>query len=89
MANGKIERIKDIFVGCKLTLNNHSFQIDLMPIMINSFDVIVGMYCLSPHHPKMMCYEKVVCLNLPNNENLIIYGHKPEMNLQIISCIKA
>ncbi|KAL7610004.1 uncharacterized protein LOC111912952 [Lactuca sativa] len=30
MANGKNEKTNDIYIGCTLTLNNHSFQIDLM-----------------------------------------------------------
>ena len=59
-----------------------------MPVTISSFDVIIGMDWLSPHHAVILCYEKVVCLNMKNNETLFIYGDKPDMNLQIISCIK-
>ena len=78
MANGKVEDNNDIFLGCTLTLNNYSFQIDLMSVTIKSFDIIIGMDWLSPHHADILCYE-----------TLIIYGNKPDMNLQIISCIKA
>ncbi|KAI3740564.1 hypothetical protein L2E82_31032 [Cichorium intybus] len=42
MANGKTESTNDIYIGCTLTLDDHSFQIDLMPVRIGSFDVIVG-----------------------------------------------
>ena len=42
MANGKKESVNDIFIGCTLTLENHSFPIDLMPVSIKSFDVIIG-----------------------------------------------
>lgn len=89
MANGKTETTKDVYVGCTLTLNNHSFQIDLMPVNIRSFDVIIDMDWLSPHHADIMCHEKAVHLQLPNHETLIIYGDKPCANLRLISCIKA
>ena len=59
-ANGKSERTKYIYIGCTLTLNNHSFRIDLMPVTIRSFDVIIGMDWLSPHHVDILFYEKVV-----------------------------
>ncbi|XP_023746734.1 uncharacterized protein LOC111894877 [Lactuca sativa] len=59
MANGKIEKTNDIYIGCKLTLNNHSFQIDLMPVSIKSSDIIIGIDWLSFHRADILCYEKV------------------------------
>ena len=60
-----------------------------MSVTISSFDVIIGMDCLSSHHADILSYKKAICLNLPTNETLIIYGDKPHVNLHIISCIKA
>ena len=60
MENGKTESTKDIYIGCTLTLNNHSFEIDLMSVTIGSFDVIIGMDWLSLHHADIMCYEKSI-----------------------------
>ncbi|KAL7593406.1 hypothetical protein Lser_V15G33883 [Lactuca serriola] len=89
MENGKAESTNDIYIGCTLTLNNYSFQIDLMLVTIKSFDVIIGMDWLSPHHANILCYKKSIHLNIPSNENLVIYGDKPVKNLQIISRVKA
>ena len=89
MANGKTESTGEIYVGCTLTLNHHTFQINLMPVTIRSFDVIIGMDWLSPHHAEIMCREKVVRLHLPNHKTLIIYGDKASTNLCLITCIKA
>ncbi|KAL7608600.1 hypothetical protein Lser_V15G13089 [Lactuca serriola] len=74
IANGEIENTNDIYTGCTLTLNNHSFQIDLMPVTIKSFDVIIGMDWLCPHHAEILCHEKAVRLNLPGGESLVVYG---------------
>ena len=72
MANGKTENTNCINMGCTLTLDGHSFPINLMPVQIKSFDVIVGMDWLSLLRADIMCFEKAVRLNLPNNETLVI-----------------
>ena len=89
MANGKAESTNDIYIGCTLTLNNYSFQIDLMSVIIKSFDVIIDKDWLSSHHADILCFEKAIHLNLLSSETLFIYGDKPDTNLQIISCVKA
>ena len=89
MANGKTESSNEIYIGCTLTLDDHSFPIDLIPVSIKSFDVIVGMDWLSLHHTDILCFDKAIRLNLPNNETLLIYGDKPSTSLRIISSIQA
>ncbi|KAI3750191.1 hypothetical protein L2E82_20820 [Cichorium intybus] len=89
MANGKTESKNDIYIGCTLTLDDHSFQIDLMPVKIGSFDIIVGMDWLIPHHADIMCYERGIRLHLPDDKTFFVYGDKPSTSLRIVSCIKA
>jgi hypothetical protein len=89
MANGQIESTKEILQNCTLTLNDHVFHINLMPMTIGSFNVIIGMDWLEPHHADVMCYEKAVRLNLPIGATRIVYGDKSGDNLRIISCMKA
>nr|GEU42743.1 hypothetical protein [Tanacetum cinerariifolium] len=57
--------------GCTLTLLNQPFEIDLMPIKLGSFDVIIGMDCLSKYDAKIICDEKVVHISI-EDETLII-----------------
>ncbi|GJW82862.1 putative reverse transcriptase domain-containing protein [Tanacetum coccineum] len=47
LANGKTIRENTIIRGCTLNFLNHPFNIDLMPMKIGSFDVIIGMDWLS------------------------------------------
>ena len=89
LANGHIRITREILENCVLTLNNHSFHINLMPITLGSFDVIIGMDWLASHRAHILCYEKVVRIPLPNNEALIIYGDKSSKDFNVISCIKA
>ena len=82
------EDVNDRFIGCTLTSNDHSFSVDLMPVPIESFDVIIGIDRLSSNHADILYYEKAIRLNLPSDQTLMIYGDKFSSNLHIISCIK-
>nr|GEW99675.1 putative reverse transcriptase domain-containing protein [Tanacetum cinerariifolium] len=91
LADGKIIRINTIIRGCTLNFLDHSFNIDLMPIELGSFEVIIGMYWLSKYHVDIVCAEKIV--RIPwGNETLIVHGDGSnrgnETRLNIISCTK-
>ncbi|GKA45600.1 putative reverse transcriptase domain-containing protein [Tanacetum coccineum] len=67
---------------------NHIFEIDLMPIELGTFDVIIGMDSLVKHDSVIVCGEKVV--HIPyGNKTLIVEGNKGVSQLKVISCIKA
>ncbi|GKA29365.1 putative reverse transcriptase domain-containing protein [Tanacetum coccineum] len=73
LADGKIIGINTIIQGCTLNFLNHPFNINLMPIELGSFDVIIGMDWLSKYHAVIDCAEKIV--HIPwGNETLIIHG---------------
>nr|GEW93286.1 hypothetical protein [Tanacetum cinerariifolium] len=43
LADGRVVSTNTILRGCALNLVNHLFEIDLMPIELGTFDVIIGM----------------------------------------------
>nr|GEV34514.1 putative reverse transcriptase domain-containing protein [Tanacetum cinerariifolium] len=70
-------------------LLGHPFNIDLMPIELGSFDVIIGMDWLAKYHALIVCDEKVV--HIPyGDEVLIIRGENcdSKSKLNIISYTK-
>ncbi|GJR06703.1 putative reverse transcriptase domain-containing protein [Tanacetum coccineum] len=75
MANRNLVSTNTVIQGCTLTLLNQSFEIDLMPIKLGSFDVVIGMDWLSKYHAKILCDEKVVHI-LIDDETLIIRGDR-------------
>lgn len=89
LANDQIESTTKILKNCLLTLNDHTFHINLIPIPIGMFDIIIGMHWLSHHHVEILCYEKVIRLTLTNAETLIIYGDNLGKSLKLISFTKA
>ncbi|GJW02249.1 putative reverse transcriptase domain-containing protein [Tanacetum coccineum] len=91
LADGKIIRINTIIRGCTLNLLNHLFNIDVMPVELGSFDVIIGMDWLARYHAVIVCDEKIVRVPF-GNETLIIRGDESnrgnETRLNIIFCTK-
>nr|GEW96686.1 putative reverse transcriptase domain-containing protein [Tanacetum cinerariifolium] len=87
MANGNLVGTNTIIQGCTLTLLNQPFEIDLMPIKLGSFDVIIGMDWLSKYHAKIICDEKVIHIPI-DGEILIIRCDRSKTQLNLISCIK-
>ncbi|GJU69940.1 putative reverse transcriptase domain-containing protein [Tanacetum coccineum] len=60
LADGRIIWVNTLIRGCTLKFLNHPFNIDLMPIEMGSFDVIIGMDWLSKYHAAIVCDEKLV-----------------------------
>ncbi|GKD54569.1 putative reverse transcriptase domain-containing protein [Tanacetum coccineum] len=59
LADGKIIRVNTIIRGYTLNFLNHPFNINLMPVELGSFDVIIGMDWLSKYHAVIDCAEKI------------------------------
>ncbi|GJX92657.1 putative reverse transcriptase domain-containing protein [Tanacetum coccineum] len=77
LADGKLVGTDTIIRGCTLNFPNRPFNIDLMPIELESFDVIIGMDWLSKYHVVIVFYEKLVRLPY-GNETLTIQGDRSE-----------
>ncbi|GJZ75419.1 putative reverse transcriptase domain-containing protein [Tanacetum coccineum] len=71
MADGNLVSTNTVIKGCTLTLLDQPFKIDLMPIKLGRFDVVIGMDWLSKYHAKILCDEKVIHIPI-NGETLII-----------------
>ncbi|GJX27130.1 putative reverse transcriptase domain-containing protein [Tanacetum coccineum] len=91
LADGRIIWVNTLIRGCTLNFLNHPFNIDLMPIEMGSFDVIIGMDWLAKYHDVIICDEKLVCVPF-GDEILIFHGNggnnRHESQLNIISCTK-
>ncbi|GKB49468.1 putative reverse transcriptase domain-containing protein, partial [Tanacetum coccineum] len=60
LADGRTSETSTVLRGCTLGLLGHPFNIDLMPIDLGSFDVIIGMDWLAKNHAVIVCDEKIV-----------------------------
>ncbi|GKA85450.1 putative reverse transcriptase domain-containing protein [Tanacetum coccineum] len=60
LADGRVVSTNTMLKGCTLNLVNHFFEIDLMPIELGTFDVIIEMDWLLKNDAIIICGEKVV-----------------------------
>ncbi|GJW31312.1 putative reverse transcriptase domain-containing protein [Tanacetum coccineum] len=92
LADRRIVGLNTIIRGCTLNFLNHPFNIDLMPVELGSFDVIIGMDWLAKYHAVIICAEKIVRIPF-GDEILIVRGdgssNEHGTRLNIISCTKA
>ncbi|GKA99306.1 putative reverse transcriptase domain-containing protein [Tanacetum coccineum] len=83
MADGNLVGTNTVIQGCTLILLNQPFKIDLMPIKIGSFDVVIGMDWLSKYHARIICDEKVVHIPI-DGETLIIRAEKRLEDIPVV-----
>ncbi|GKA07183.1 putative reverse transcriptase domain-containing protein [Tanacetum coccineum] len=92
LADGKLAGIDTIIRGCTLNFLDHPFNVDLIPVELGSFDVIIGMDWLRRCHVVIVCDEKLVQVPY-GNETMTFYGNENsngrESRLTVISCSKS
>nr|GEX64149.1 hypothetical protein [Tanacetum cinerariifolium] len=59
LVDRRISEINVVLRGCMLGLLGHPFDIDLVPVELGSFDVIIGKDWLVKYHALIVCDEKV------------------------------
>ncbi|GKD23343.1 putative reverse transcriptase domain-containing protein [Tanacetum coccineum] len=89
IASGQLVEIDKVIKGCKLEIEGHVFDIDLIPFGHGSFDVIIGMDWLSNYKAKIICHEKVVRIPLPDGKVLRVVGERPEEKARLLMSAKA
>ena len=89
LADGKPVKVTHIHRDCKLELDGQLFAIDLLPITLGSFDLVIGMDWLSKQHAEILCQEKIVRIPLPSGEFLSVQGDPGGAMMGIISFLKA
>nr|GEU54643.1 hypothetical protein [Tanacetum cinerariifolium] len=88
IASRKLVEIDKIIRGCKLEIEGHTVDIDLIPFGSGSFDVLVGMDWLSKHKAEIIFHEKVVRIPQRNGKTLIVIGERPEEKVRLLRIAK-
>nr|GEU29001.1 putative reverse transcriptase domain-containing protein [Tanacetum cinerariifolium] len=75
LADGKIIGVNIIVRGCTLNFMNHPFNIDLMPVPLGSFDVIIGLDWLTKYHGVIICDEKSIRVSFRREMDVMSFWH--------------
>ncbi|GJR63867.1 putative reverse transcriptase domain-containing protein, partial [Tanacetum coccineum] len=88
LADGKLVSTNTVLRGFTLNLLNQLFKVELMPIEVGTFDVIIGMDWLVKHDALIVCGKKEVHIPV-KGKMLVVKGNCDESQLKVVSCIKA
>ncbi|GJT44296.1 putative reverse transcriptase domain-containing protein [Tanacetum coccineum] len=89
IASRQLVEIDKVIKGCKLEIDGHVFDINLISFGNESFDVIIGMDWLSNHKAKIICHEKVVRIPLLDGNVLRVLGERLEEKERHLMSAKA
>ncbi|XP_071687908.1 uncharacterized protein [Rutidosis leptorrhynchoides] len=60
--------------NCVIDFGTEKFDIDLVPLTLDEFYVVVGMDWLNHNRAKLACHEKFVRVRTPSGGELVVYG---------------
>ncbi|GKF25342.1 putative reverse transcriptase domain-containing protein, partial [Tanacetum coccineum] len=87
LANRRVVSTNTVLKGCTLNSVNHIFEINLMPIELGTFDVIIGMDWPINHDAVIVYGEKVI--HIPyGNKMLIVKSDKGVSRLKDVPVIR-
>ncbi|GJU13029.1 putative reverse transcriptase domain-containing protein [Tanacetum coccineum] len=89
ISSGQLVEIDKVIKGCKLEIEGHVFNIDLIPFGHRGFDVIIGLDWLSNYKAEIICHEKVVRIPLPDDKVLIVVGERPKEKARLLMSANA
>nr|GEY80162.1 putative reverse transcriptase domain-containing protein [Tanacetum cinerariifolium] len=89
IASGQLVEIDKVIKSCKLEIEGHVFDIDLIPFGHGSFDVIIGMDWLSDHKADIIYHKKVMRIPLLDGKVLRILRERPKEKARLLMTVKA
>ncbi|XP_024042818.1 uncharacterized protein LOC112099625 [Citrus clementina] len=84
---GDCQLIDHVYKSCVIRLCDREFLVDLLPLEMHDFDLILRMDWLGPYHVSIDCFAKEIIFRLPGKEEFHFQGnHKSHKAL--ISMVK-
>ncbi|XP_072980902.1 uncharacterized protein [Typha angustifolia] len=86
---GETVVIDSAYKSCTISFGDREFKVDLLPLELIDFDVILGMDWLAAYHTNIDCYRKEIVMNLADGTEYRIKGNKSSNPMEIISACEA
>ncbi|XP_071714014.1 uncharacterized protein [Rutidosis leptorrhynchoides] len=89
IADGWFSVANGVYKNCVIDFGTEKFDIDLVPIILGEFDVVVGMDWLDQNRANLDCHEKFVRVRTPSGGELIMYGEARRRPVPICTYARA
>jgi hypothetical protein len=77
-----------VYMGVGVSLSGYGI-VDLIPLELHDFDIILGMYWLSKYKGLIDCYAKTITFQTPDGERMVFEGERILKPIAIISVLTA
>ncbi|KAI3695219.1 hypothetical protein L1987_78211 [Smallanthus sonchifolius] len=75
--------------GCSITLYGHVVPVQLLPMEVAGFDIVLGIDWLATNQAHILCDQKAIELHMPSGEMIKIKGDESTNPVGLISMMKA
>ncbi|GKC03278.1 putative reverse transcriptase domain-containing protein [Tanacetum coccineum] len=89
IADSKAVIVSNVYREVGIEIDDSIFKIDLIPIMLGVFDIVIGMDWLDKYDVNILCSQKLVWVVNPQRREIIIYGDRREGDFKLCSVMKA
>jgi len=86
---GENIHINNIYRGVKLYIGGLELRVDLMPLELYDFDVILGIDWLSKHKAQVDCFTKMVIIQGIGDKRVVFKGERKVIPSCVISVLVA
>nr|GEV93405.1 reverse transcriptase domain-containing protein [Tanacetum cinerariifolium] len=76
IASNKVLIVSNVYHEVEIEIDDSIFRIDLIPIMLGVFDIVIDMDWLDKYNANILCSQKLVKVVNPQGREIIIYGDK-------------
>ncbi|XP_074377388.1 uncharacterized protein LOC141718915 [Apium graveolens] len=81
--------ISDMYRECLIAVGDRNYKVNLLPMEMHDFDVILGMDWLSEHRATIDCQEKRVIFGDADKPEFVYQGSQLKGDVKLISALKA
>ncbi|GJQ96551.1 putative reverse transcriptase domain-containing protein [Tanacetum coccineum] len=89
IAGKEIVVVSKVYRDVEIEIDDSVFKIDLIPIVLGVFDIVIGMDWLDRYNANILCSQKFVRVVNPQGREIIIYGDKRKGEFKLCSMMKA
>ena len=86
---GETLRIEVVYSDCRVMVQEHELSVDLLPLEMCDFDVILGMDWLAKHNAIVDCFSKTVVFRKPGGLEFCFQAERRVLPSCIISAMVA
>nr|GEZ71746.1 hypothetical protein [Tanacetum cinerariifolium] len=89
IADNKVLVVSNMYLKVEIEIDDSTFMINLIPIMLEVFDIVIGMDWLDKYNANILCSQELVRVVNRQGQEIIIYGDKRKGDYKLCSIMKA